>query len=359
MPIDSGLRILGHTQSVEREAEEHRGELAIGPLHLSGRALLAPMAGVTDPIMRRIAARMGASLTVSEMVAAPGLSRGDAESALRAEADGVGPHAVQIAGCRPGDMADAARIAEACGADLIDINMGCPAKRVTGGLSGSALMRDLGHAVALIRSTVSAVDVPVTVKMRLGWDDSRLNAPELARRAEAEGVSLVTVHGRTRQQFYTGAANWRAVRDVVEAVSIPVVVNGDCKSNADVSEALAHSGARAVMIGRAAVGAPWLPGDVAHRLRIGTARPAPSPSVKLSVAQEHYEGLLHRFGTARGLRHARKHVAAYALQAPASPMREQWARRAVTSDNPHEVLALLKRMFEASIDGERIHACAA
>jgi tRNA-dihydrouridine synthase B len=277
-------------------------------------AVLAPMSGVTDAGLRREAERFGALLVVSEMVASDALAARTQEALLRAEGSGIATHVVQIAGCEPHWMAEGARVAEAAGADIIDINMGCPAKRVTNGWSGSALMRDLDNAARLIEATVGATGKPVTLKMRLGWDDASLNAPELARRAEALGVRMITVHGRTRCQFYKGTARWHLVRDTVEATALPVIVNGDIRSVEDAREALRQSGAAAVMVGRAAVGRPWLVGEISAALR-GQPWRHPTPREMGDSARRHYGFLLARMGREVGLRHARKHVVAYLEEA--------------------------------------------
>lgn len=322
------------------------GGLQVGSIRIGTPAILAPLSGVTDVVFRRIAKRLGAGLVVSEMVASDELVQGSEEAQLRAEGAGIEPHVVQLAGCEPHWMAEGARVAEGAGARIIDINMGCPAKRVIGGYSGSALMRDLDHACRLIEATVNAVSVPVTVKMRLGWDHNSLNAPELARRAEALGVKAVTVHGRTRQQFYKGQADWKAIAPVAQTVGIPVIANGDIGSLADARECLASSDADAVMIGRSAVGRPWLVGQIGAALQ-GRFIPDPSPDEMTEIAIEHYEGLLSLYGEKVGIRHARKHLAAYADVAIASGFAVAPPVRSglVTSDEPKAVVALLRSLY--------------
>lgn len=275
---------------------------------LPNRAFLAPMAGITDRAQRAMAERFGAGLVVSEMIASAALSTGHAEMVRKLSRSGRLPHVVQLAGCEAEWMARGARIAADAGADIIDINFGCPSKRVTNGYAGSALMRVPDTAVRLVEAVAGATSLPVTVKMRLGWDDDSLNAPDLARRAIAAGARMITVHGRTRQQFYKDSARWHLVRAVVDAVDVPVVVNGDIVDLEAARQALAESGAAAVMIGRGAQGRPWLPGQIGAALDGRTVPPAPQGRALTDHVLEHYEMMLSEYGVTLGVRVARKHL---------------------------------------------------
>ncbi|WP_425482818.1 tRNA dihydrouridine synthase DusB [Aureimonas leprariae] len=282
--------------------------MSVGAVTLPNRVFLAPLSGISDVPFRRLARRFGAGMVVSEMVASAELVQGHPESALRALRDGEGTHVVQLAGRDPAwTRAAAAQLADA-GADVIDINMGCPAKKVVGGLSGSALMREPELALRIVEATVAgAAHVPVTLKMRLGWDTNSINAPEIAKRAEAAGVRMITVHGRTRVQFYSGQADWRAIAAVKAAVGVPVVANGDLTEPEQRRRMLFLSGADALMIGRGAQGRPWLPGLVAGSIDLAGLD-------RLSFADlvtEHYDGILDHYGEVVGIRAARKHLGWY------------------------------------------------
>ena len=281
----------------------------IGPIKTRNRVFLAPMSGVTDEPFRAVAHAHGAGLVVTEMVASEELVQARPDMVRRATgAEKVTPFVVQLAGREAHWMAEGTRVAQDLGADIIDINMGCPARQVTGGLSGSALMRDLDHAMTLIEATVQAARVPVTVKMRLGWDHGTLNAPELARRAEDAGVALVTVHGRTRCQFYGGKADWSAIARVREVISIPLIANGDGVTAQDAGAMLEASGADGIMIGRGAYGRPWWPGVVANAIDPGSGIAEPSLAEEAAIVSRHHDAILTHHGSHHGNRIARKHV---------------------------------------------------
>ena len=318
--------------------------LSIGGEAIRNRAFLAPMAGITDRPMRMLAARYGAGLVVSEMIASAALSTGHHDMVRKlARSEGL-PHVIQLAGCETEWMERAAKIAEDAGADIIDINFGCPAKRVTNGYAGSALMRVPDLAQRLVEAVVGATSLPVTVKMRLGWDDDSLNAPEIARRAVNAGARMITVHGRTRQQFYKGAARWAPVRAVVESVDVPVVVNGDIVSLDAAREALALSGAAAVMIGRGAQGQPWLVGQIAAGLAGAPAPATPVGDELAAIVVEHYEGILSEYGVEVGVRAARKHLDWY-LQASGIAVERETRHRLVESQLPAEVVGMIETIF--------------
>jgi nifR3 family TIM-barrel protein len=294
-----------------------RSSLTIGDVTIGGRVLMAPMTGVSDLPYRVAASKQGAPYVATEMVACDAFANGRPDVVRRAAVgEGLPLMVIQLVGRQAQWLARGAEMAEAAGAQIIDINMGCPAKEVTGALSGSALMRDLDLAESLIAAAVNATSRPVTLKMRLGWDDASHNAAELAQRAEAVGVKAVTVHGRTRQQFYKGVANWRAVAVVKAAVKIPVIVNGDIADAASAREALTQSGADAVMIGRGGYGRPWIAREIAWALETGEALAEPSLDERLTIALAHFEDSLRFHGDDHGVRIFRKHLGWYVEGAP-------------------------------------------
>ncbi|GAA0602341.1 tRNA dihydrouridine synthase DusB [Paenochrobactrum glaciei] len=320
--------------------------ISIAGVELPNRVFLAPMSGVSDLPFRRRAAAAGAGVVVSEMVASAELCARHSESMLRLNGEGLGTHVVQLAGREAHWMGEAAKIAEGEGADIIDINMGCPAKKVTGGYSGSALMRDLDHAMTLVEATVNAVNVPVTLKMRLGWDENSINAPELAKRAEAAGIAMITVHGRTRNQFYEGHADWDAIAAVRAEIKLPLVANGDVGTTADAQEILRRSGADAVMVGRASYGQPWLAGAIAA----DAPQHFSDKNEILSYIIMHYEDMLKHYGDRTGIRHSRKHLGWYLDRHIGAQLLPADRASIMTLTDPHQVIALLTEIFNKTAD---------
>jgi tRNA-dihydrouridine synthase B len=326
------------------------GKIKIGPIELEANVILAPMSGVTDMPFRRLVKQAGAGLVVSEMIASQAMIRENRQTLLMAKnSPEEFPMAVQLAGCEPEVMAEAAKLNEDCGAAIIDINFGCPVKKVVNGHAGSALMRDEVHAARILEATVKAVKLPVTLKMRLGWNDQTRNAPRLAKIAQDAGIQMISVHGRTRCQFYEGKADWAFIRQVKDAVSIPVVCNGDIASLDEVRTALDLSGADGVMIGRGAYGRPWFLAQAIHFLRTGERVPDPSPARRLATVLAHFDAMLTHYGTHTGVRMARKHLGWYAKGFPGAA---EFRARVMTLSDPAAVRDALQAAFAPVLAGD-------